>query len=181
MHLDTISIQSALLFIHQSATLRPPPLRCVDPAPLPINSSLTCWGMDFPRPSPLPPGSWHQNVSSTPFDVSDLWVGSARDLEFGGKLVTLNWLFFSSSYSWAVLQSPRMGARSAPARGGATCQCDVHINGYRLAFDAWLVRPDTSFPLYCGAILMLMSPTSSVSYSSSSARLYYLGQPHICC
>lgn len=46
---------------------------------------------------------------------------------FGGKLITSNWLFCSSSYSWAVLQSPRLGARSAPA-GSATCQCDVHIN-----------------------------------------------------
>lgn len=75
--LDIFSIQPALLFIHQSATLRPPPLLVLTP---PINSSLTCWGMDIPRTAPLPPGPWPQNVSSTSFDVSDLWVGSVRDL-----------------------------------------------------------------------------------------------------
>lgn len=36
--------------------------------------------MDIPRTAPPPPGSWRQNVSSTSFDVSDLWVGPARDL-----------------------------------------------------------------------------------------------------
>lgn len=87
-----------------------------------------------------------------------------------GLLITSNWLFCSSSYFWAVLQSPRLGARSAPA-GSAMSQCDVHINGHRPAFDAWFVRPDTSFPLYCGAILMLMSPTSSVGDSITLASL----------
>lgn len=46
--------------------------------PPPIKSSLTCWGMDILRTAP--PGSWCQNVSSTSFDVSELWVGPARDL-----------------------------------------------------------------------------------------------------